>query len=47
MSENHQDTYLSEWQAKEAVSDSAIQVIGKLYRDQGVVTLVYGRPVIN
>ncbi|NQU63935.1 MAG: glyceraldehyde-3-phosphate dehydrogenase, partial [SAR324 cluster bacterium] len=47
MSENQQDSYLIDWQTREALSESALHLIGKLYRDQGVVSLIYGRPVIN
>lgn len=41
------DTYLDEWLEGEALAESALHQIGKLYRDQGVITLIYGRPVIN
>lgn len=47
MSEIEQDTLLNDWQLREALSESALHLIGKLYREQGVVTLIYGRPVIN
>ncbi len=47
MTRKHQDSLLCEWQDKEELAEAAIQIIGKLYRKQGVVTLIYGRPVIN
>lgn len=47
MSEKLQDSYLSDWQTREALSEEALHLIGKLYRDQGIVSLIYGRPVIN
>jgi len=47
MQENKQDNYLHDWQAREALAESALHLIGKLYRNQGIVTLIYGRPVIN
>ena len=47
MSEERQDSLLNSWQKREALSESALHLIGKLYREQGVVSLIYGRPVIN
>ncbi len=47
MSETQQDSLLINWQKREALSESALHLIGKLYREQGVVSLIYGRPVIN
>lgn len=47
MSEIRQDSLLNDWQLREALSESALHLIGKLYRDQGIVTLIYGRPVVN
>ncbi len=47
MGEIQQDSLLNDWQVREALSESALHLIGKLYRDQGIVSLIYGRPVIN
>ena len=47
MTKKYQDSLLCEWQDKEELAEAAVQIIGKLYRKQGVVTLIYGRPVIN
>ena len=47
MSEIQQDSLLNDWQLREALSESALHLIGKLYRDQGIVSLIYGRPVVN
>ena len=47
MSETQQDSLLSDWQTREALSESALHLIGKLYREQGIVSLIYGRPVVN
>lgn len=42
-----QEQYLTDWKEKEALAESMIPLIGKLYRDRNVVTSVYGRPIIN
>lgn len=47
MSEIEQDALLNDWQLREALSESALHLIGKLYREQGIVSLIYGRPVVN
>ena len=31
MTENHQDALFLEWQGREEIAESAIQIIGKLY----------------
>ena len=36
-----------DWKEREAMAESMIPLIGKLYRDHNVVTSVYGRSVIN
>lgn len=47
MTDNQNDRLLTDWQEREALSESALYLIGKLYRDQGIVSLIYGRPVVN
>ena len=42
-----QEQYLTDWKEKEALAESMIPLIGKLYRDRNVVTSIYGRPIIN
>ena len=37
----------AEWQEREAMAESMIPLIGRLYRDHHVVTTIYGHPVIN
>jgi glyceraldehyde 3-phosphate dehydrogenase len=39
--------HLQSWINREALAESMIPMIGKLYRENNVVTSVYGRPVIN
>ena len=39
--------HLQSWVNREALAESMIPMIGKLYREHNVVTSVYGRPIIN
>lgn len=39
--------HLQSWINREALAESMIPMIGKLYREHNVVTSVYGRPIIN
>ena len=39
--------HLQSWINREALAESMIPMIGKLYRENNVVTSVYGRPIIN
>lgn len=41
------DSHLDGWLDKVAVAESLIPVIGKLYREQGVITSIHGRSLIN
>lgn len=42
-----QNEYFREWKNREAIAESMIPLIGKLYRENQVITSVYSRPVIN
>ena len=35
------------WNARQALAEAMIPLIGTLYRDHGVVTSIYGRRLIN
>lgn len=37
----------SAWQERIAMAEAAVPVIGQLYRERGVVTLMYGRPLMH
>lgn len=39
--------HLESWMSREALAESMIPLVGKLYRDKSVITSIYGRPVIN
>ncbi len=38
---------LNNWMEREAIAEAMIPLVGKLYRENHVVTSVFGRPVIN
>lgn len=38
---------LSQWQQKEEIAESMIPLIGRLYRNNDVITSIYGRQIIN
>ncbi|WP_163833939.1 glyceraldehyde-3-phosphate dehydrogenase [Spartinivicinus ruber] len=42
-----QNDYFQQWKNREAIAESMIPLIGKLYRENHVITSVYSRPVIN
>ena len=41
------DTCLDTWMDREALAEAMIPLIGRLYRENSVVTSVYGRPLVN
>lgn len=41
------DQTLLRWQEKEALAESMIPIIGRLYRNHNVITSIYGRQIIN
>ena len=41
------DNCFSDWKEREATAEAMIPLIGRLYRQNNVVTSIYGRAVIN
>lgn len=41
------DDYFKDWKQREALAESMIPLIGKLYREKNVVVSMYGKPLIN
>ncbi|GAA4902345.1 glyceraldehyde-3-phosphate dehydrogenase [Ferrimonas pelagia] len=41
------DKYLQSWQERFELAEAMQPLIGKLYRNQGVEVLIYGRPLLN
>jgi len=47
MSNYKQEAYLKEWQCMEECAERMLPVVGRLYRENNVVTTVYGRSLVN
>ncbi|GGY33875.1 glyceraldehyde-3-phosphate dehydrogenase [Bacterioplanes sanyensis] len=47
MSQDMREACLKDWMERESIAESMIPLIGGLYRQNNVVTALYGRPVIN
>ena len=41
------DQYFTDWSEREAIAESMLPLIGKLYRDHGVITSVYGKSLVH
>src|SRR3712207_1268830 len=41
------DSYLDAWMGREALAEAMIPVIGRLYRENNVVTSIHGRSLVN
>ena len=42
-----QDTYFSDWKEREEIAEAMLPIIGRLYRDHGIVITVYGRSLVH
>ncbi len=42
-----QESYFKDWKSREELAEAMIPLIGRLYRNHGVVTSVYGRSLVN
>lgn len=47
MDKQERDQKLNDWIEREGLAENMLHLVGKLYRDQDVITLIYGRPIIN
>ena len=47
MNHEQQDSYLNDWTQRQELAEDMLPLIGRLYRDRGVVLRIYGRPLIN
>lgn len=47
MNNQKQETYLKEWQCLEDFAEQMLPQVGRLYRENNVVTTVYGRSLVN
>jgi len=42
-----QEQYFSDWKQREEIAEEMLPIIGRLYRNHGVVTTVYGRSLVH
>ena len=47
MIDQKMESYLADWAKREEVAESMVPLIGKLYRECGVVTTIYGRSLVH
>jgi glyceraldehyde 3-phosphate dehydrogenase len=47
MEKDKQKLYFDDWKNREDLAESMLPLIGRLYRNHGVVTSVYGRSLVN
>ncbi|MEJ2202136.1 MAG: glyceraldehyde-3-phosphate dehydrogenase [Desulfuromonadaceae bacterium] len=47
MQTEKQEAYFKDWKTREEIAELMIPTIGRLYRNHGVVTTVYGRSLVN
>ena len=47
MIDQKMERYFADWAKREEVAESMVPLIGKLYRDYGVVTTIYGRSLVH
>ncbi len=41
------EAYFGDWKKREEIAESMVPLIGKLYRDRGVITTIYGRSLVH
>ena len=42
-----QEQYLDDWKKQQELAEAMVPLLGKLYRDAGIVPMVYGRIIAN
>ena len=47
MTSRPSETVFADWQDKAALAETSVPLIGQLYRERGIVTLMYGRPLMH
>lgn len=47
MDKQERDDKLNDWIQREELAETMLHIVGKLYRDHDVITLIYGKPIIN
>jgi len=47
MPTDKRERYFDDWKQREEIAEAMLPIIGRLYRDHGVVTTVYGRSLVH
>lgn len=47
MNHEKQEAYFSDWKQREELAEAMMPIIGRLYRDHGIVVTVYGRSLVH
>ena len=47
MEKKQQEILFDEWQRSEDLAEEMVSLVGKIYRQHGVVIAIYGRALIN
>lgn len=47
MSQRIEEGYFSDWKQREEIAEAMLPIIGRLYRNHGIVTTVYGRSLVH
>jgi len=47
MNTSKQELYFKDWKGREELAEAMVPLVGRLYRNHGVVTTVYGRSLVN
>jgi glyceraldehyde 3-phosphate dehydrogenase len=47
MTQDKTKHYFDDWKEREAIAETMLPVIGRLYRDRGIVITLYGRTLVN
>ena len=42
-----QEAYFKDWKSREEIAESMVPLVGRLYRNHGVITTVYGRSLVH
>jgi len=42
-----QEAYFKDWKSREEIAEAMVPLVGRLYRNHGVITTVYGRSLVH
>jgi glyceraldehyde 3-phosphate dehydrogenase len=47
MTDEKMDKYLQQWQVREQTAEAMVPIVGRLYRERGVITTIFGNSLVN